>query len=100
MKDELDFDVQSFRYLNIGKSRHQIDVPDTIPCNLSVSVTDASINPSHPGEEDIFSGILLTSEIKGYVYNPAYYFSGNQDSITDHLDLDKDDKWLEKIQME
>ena len=65
----------------------QIDVPDTIPCNLSVSVTDAGINPSHPGEEDIFSGILLTSEIKGYVYNPAYYFSGNQDSITEHLDL-------------
>ena len=65
----------------------QIDVPDTIPCNLSVSVTDASINPSHPGEEDIFSTILLTSEIKGYVYNPAYYFSGNEDSITDHLDL-------------
>ena len=65
----------------------QIDVPDTIPCNLSVSVTDAGINPGNPGEEDIFSGILLTSEIKGYVYNPAYYFSGNQDSISEHLDL-------------
>jgi hypothetical protein len=75
---------------NTGKRKKnviQIDVPDTIPCNLSVSVTDASINPSHPGEEDIFSGILLISEIRGFVYNPAYYFSGNQDSISEHLDL-------------
>ena len=65
----------------------QIDVPDTIPCNLSVSVTDATINPPQPGDEDIFSGILLTSEIKGYVHNPAYYFSGTQDSLAKRLDL-------------
>jgi hypothetical protein len=65
----------------------QIDVPDTIPCNLSVSVTDATINPPHAHDEDIFSGILLTSDIKGYVHNPAYYFSGTQDSLAKHLDL-------------
>ena len=65
----------------------QIDVPDTIPCNLSVSVTDATVNPRLPNDEDIFSSILLTSEIKGYVHNPAYYFSGTQDSLSKHLDL-------------
>ena len=63
----------------------QIDVPDTIACNLSVSVTDANVFPKM--EEDIFSGILLTSDIKGYVHNPAYYFSSEADSVAAHLDL-------------
>lgn len=69
-----------------GKNVIQIDVPDTIVCNLSVSVTDASVNPPVKGEDDIFSHLLLTSDIKGYVHEPAYYFSG-ADSALKHLDL-------------
>lgn len=69
-----------------GKNVIQIDVPDTIVTNLSVSVTDASINPPVKGEDDIFSHLLLTSDIKGYVHEPAYYFSGT-DSALRHLDL-------------
>jgi hypothetical protein len=65
----------------------QIDVPDTIRTNLSVSITDADINPPEPSEEDIFSGVLLTSDIKGYVHNPSYYFSSEADSVAAHLDL-------------
>lgn len=65
----------------------QIDVPDTIRTNLSVSVTDANINPRLNGEEDIFSNVLLTSDIKGYVHNPAYYFSSEADTVIAHLDL-------------
>jgi hypothetical protein len=30
---------------------------------------------------------LLTSEIKGYVHNPGYYFSSDVDSVSKHLDL-------------
>lgn len=65
----------------------QVDVPDTIRTNLSVSITDAGINPHLEGEEDIFSNVLLTSDIKGYVHNPAYYFSSEADSVRNHLDL-------------
>lgn len=65
----------------------QVDVPDTIRTNLSVSITDAGINPRLEGEEDIFSNVLLTSDIKGYVHNPAYYFSNESDSVRNHLDL-------------
>jgi hypothetical protein len=64
----------------------QIDIPDTISCNLSVSVTDADLDYNQAAD-NIYSTILLTSDIKGYVYNPAYYFSGNADSVADHLDL-------------
>ncbi|RYG30441.1 MAG: hypothetical protein EOO01_36720, partial [Chitinophagaceae bacterium] len=38
-----------------GRNVIQIDVPDTIACNLSLSVTDAGVNPLEPGEQDIFS---------------------------------------------
>ena len=31
--------------------------------------------------------MLLTSDIKGYVHNPAYYFSNESDSVKNHLDL-------------
>ncbi|MGZ5133777.1 MAG: hypothetical protein ACXWCG_01450 [Flavitalea sp.] len=65
----------------------QIDVPDTIICNLSVAVTDADVNTHQKGEDDIFSHILLTSDIKGYVHNPGYYFSSEADSVASHLDL-------------
>ena len=65
----------------------QIDVPDTIVCNLSVAVTDADLNVSQKGEDDIFSHMLLTSDIKGYVHQPGYYFSSEADSVAAHLDL-------------
>lgn len=65
----------------------QIDVGDTLVTNLSISVTDASVTPPTAGEETIFSSVLLSSDIKGYVHNPAYYFSSNEDSVRAHLDL-------------
>ena len=75
---------------NLGarsKNVIRIDVPDTILTNLSVAVTDADINPAIKNEEDIFSSVLLTSDIKGYVHRPAYYFSSEADSVAAHLDL-------------
>lgn len=65
----------------------QIDVPDTIACNLSVAITDADVHIPSKEEEDIFSHLLLTSDIKGYVHRPGYYFSSEADSLAAHLDL-------------
>lgn len=70
-----------------GKNVLQLLVGDTLLTNLSISVTDASTTPPDEEEENIFSNILLSSDIKGYVHNPAYYFSGNADSLKAHLDL-------------
>jgi hypothetical protein len=75
---------------NITKRGHntlQIDVGDTILTNLSISVTDAVSNPVTKNEENIYSNFLLTSDLKGYVYNPAYYFLSNEDTVQQHLDL-------------
>ncbi|HEY8398531.1 MAG TPA: hypothetical protein VIK80_11375 [Flavihumibacter sp.] len=65
----------------------QVDVPDEIQCNLSLSITDADINPVQKGEEDIYSGLLLSADIRGYIHEPGYYFSSEADSVTRHLDL-------------
>lgn len=70
-----------------AKNVIQVDVPDTLVCNLSIAVTDAGLNPAESGEDDIFSNIFLTSDLKGYIHKPAYYFSSEADSISRHLDL-------------
>jgi hypothetical protein len=64
----------------------EIDVPDTLLSNLSVAVTDADLTAMHT-DDNIFSRVLLTSDIRGYVHNPAWYFSNNSDSLASHLDL-------------
>lgn len=70
-----------------GRNTIQIDVGDVLLSNLSVSVTDAGLNPVTKNEESIYSELLLSSDLKGAIYNPAYYFSGDADSVKQHLDL-------------
>lgn len=70
-----------------AKNVLQIEVPDTLVSNLSISVTDADINMTDENEDNIYSRLMLTSEIKGYVHNPGYYFSSYADSVRRQLDL-------------
>lgn len=68
-----------------GKNVIEINVPDTIISNLSLAVTDAGLSADN--ENTIISQLLLCGEIKGYVHDPAYYFSSDADSVLQHLDL-------------
>lgn len=70
-----------------GRSVLQIDVGGKLLSNISVAVTDAEINPVGRNEENIYSNLLLTSDLKGLIFNPAYYFSSDADSVKQHLDL-------------
>ena len=70
-----------------GKNVLQVDVGGTYKSNLSVAVTDAGLNVSEGPAENIFSKLLLTADLKGHVYNPAYYFSSDEDSVKQQLDL-------------
>jgi hypothetical protein len=54
--------------------------------NFSVSVTDADAINDIP-DEDIYSSLLLTSELKGRIYRPAYYFTNSSDTLQKQLDL-------------
>jgi len=63
----------------------EINVPDTLLSNLSVAITDG--NTGIDTSTNIFSQLLLCGDLKGNVYNPSYYFSNNEDSTLQHLDL-------------
>ena len=65
----------------------QIDVGGTLVSNLSISVTDASLTQPTSHKENIFSELLLSSNLKGYVHNPAYYFNSYNDSASYYLDM-------------
>ncbi len=70
-----------------GKNTIEVEIPDTLLSNLSMSVTDAGIDPLPNNEENIYSRLLLTDDIRGYVHNPAYYFASPADSVAQQLDL-------------
>jgi hypothetical protein len=57
-----------------AKNAMEVVVGDTMLANLSVSVTDVDIKEK-PHSDNIISRLLLTGDLKGYVHNPAYYFS-------------------------
>ena len=52
-----------------------------------VSVTDAELLKSNPNDDNIFSYMLLNSELKGHIENPTYYFEADDAKHNEHLDL-------------
>lgn len=60
---------------------------DTIAGSFSISITDADYDLSRIRPENILSCLLLTSELKGYIHEPSYYFLSSEDSVRQHLDL-------------
>ncbi|GAA4343661.1 hypothetical protein [Flaviaesturariibacter amylovorans] len=70
-----------------GLNKLEISVSDTVPTNLSLSVTDADLNAPGPMEDNIVSRLLLTSELRGSINNPYYYVFSNSDSAAYHTDL-------------
>ena len=69
-----------------GKNIFEINVEDTLLANMSISITDAEIGRTST-EDNIISGLLLSGDIKGIIYNPTYYFANNADSTVNNLDL-------------
>jgi hypothetical protein len=86
---EHEFNVRvTFPLVNMdkrGKNVVEFFVSDTASANLSVSITDFSLNT--PETQTIFSDLLLSSDIKGKIHNPAYYLMSDSDSVTANLDL-------------
>ncbi|MFM7358757.1 MAG: hypothetical protein ACKO1T_09285 [Sediminibacterium sp.] len=68
-----------------GKNIVEFFVSDTAATNLSASITDYSLNT--PETQTIFSDLLLSSDIRGKIYNPGYYLMSDADTVTANLDL-------------
>ncbi|MEI8074473.1 MAG: hypothetical protein WCH78_06965 [Bacteroidota bacterium] len=86
-KHELNIDINTPLINTTARGKNALDlfVQDTLFTNMSMAITDADV--SLADQHTIFSDIFLASEIKGKVYNPGYYLSGNTDEIAEHLDL-------------
>jgi hypothetical protein len=80
-----EMEVQHWGLNKRARNEIKITVPDSLVANFSVSVTDAAIGMDN--NNTIISHFLLTSELKGEVYNPAHYFSNREDSVSQQLDL-------------
>lgn len=70
-----------------GRNHFTLAFNDTIAGNFSVSVTDAAFQFTPNRESNILSSLLMTSDIRGYVHNPSYYFSASNDSVRFATDL-------------
>ncbi|MES2330601.1 MAG: hypothetical protein V4539_13440 [Bacteroidota bacterium] len=68
-----------------GKNVFEVFVSDSASTNMSIAITDATVG--EPDANTIYSDILLSSDIKGKVYNPGYYLASDADSVTANLDL-------------
>ena len=56
--------------------------------HFSVAVTDESKMPDDENNETtILTSLLLTSDLKGYIEQPNYYFNHINDTTTKNLDL-------------
>ncbi|OSZ80925.1 hypothetical protein CAP36_06705 [Chitinophagaceae bacterium IBVUCB2] len=77
--------VQHWGLNKRARNEIEITVADSLYANFSVAVTDAAIDTD--SSNSIISHLLLTSEIKGQVYNPTYYFNSSNDKRDQHLDL-------------
>jgi hypothetical protein len=72
---------------NSKRALNTIDIkfPDSIQRSCSISITDLSAN-EFPEKDNIYSRLLLQSDLKGMIYNPAYYFRNLDDSTLLALD--------------
>ena len=54
--------------------------------NFSISVIDNDIT-SYDASVNILSTLLLTSDLRGHIEEPAYYFTSKNENIKEYLDL-------------
>ncbi len=77
--------VNEQEYLPREQVRMSIEAKDTqgnpVAANLSLAVTDQDMVTPVQNDQNIASYLLLTSDLKGYVEQPAYYFQ-NVDNTT------------------
>ncbi|AHF17077.1 hypothetical protein [Niabella soli] len=78
-------DVEHWGLSHRARNELVLSLPEATPSSLSVAVTDLAIGAD--SSENILSSLMLTGELKGKVYNPAYYFKDSSLKVQQQLDL-------------
>ena len=89
-KLHIELNTDSARYFTRGKGKLNVKVTDEagkpVQAHLGLSIFDGAYqNELNP--ENMLSYCLLSTEIKGNIHNPAYYFDGNNKDRLSALDL-------------
>ncbi|HMJ45773.1 MAG TPA: hypothetical protein VK498_00490, partial [Ferruginibacter sp.] len=69
-----------------GQNIIEIEVPDSIKSNLSLSVFDAGL-PFEEYAANIYSSLLLSADLKGTIHQPGWYFEKGDPLRMKYLDL-------------
>ncbi len=92
-KDELKFNIQSHKndYTTRDSIALTVNVTDKngkpVQGSFSMAVTDNSQVEVDSLGNNILTNLLLTSDLKGEIEQPGYYFAGNKDVELDNLML-------------
>lgn len=79
--------TDTLSFLARSKNKLKFSLPNLSVPSLSIAITDADLTASAGTEENILSSLLLTSDIRGYVHQPGYYFQNKSAATVEHLDL-------------
>jgi hypothetical protein len=82
-----DVKVDTLDFLPGGRNKFFISMKDTVQGQISVSITDPDFDLIVKREHNIISSLLLTSDLKGHIWNAAWYLSSSEDSVKNALDL-------------
>jgi len=92
--DRMDLKVSSSKKEYSPREKVEIDLEakdaagKPLVVNFSVSVIDEGVVPSYEANENsIFSQLLLSADIKGYIEKPNYYFHNPTDETKANLDV-------------
>jgi len=79
--------TDSLSFLARGKNKLKFDFSKFSTPNVSIAITDAETTALPHTENNILSNLLLTSDLKGHIYQPGYYFQNKEAATLEQLDL-------------
>lgn len=92
--DQMDLNVSSSKKVYAKREKIEIDIAskdqngNPLTSNLSVAVTHEDVVPvDEIDEHTMFSQLLLSADIKGYIEKPNYYFYKPDDKTKSDLDV-------------
>jgi len=92
-KDEIDFDVQAF-WESTSATNQMLTLKvlpriknKNVQAAFAISLTNKNTVPVDTIQKTLRSEMLLSSDLKGYIEEPGYYFNHPYDSICKQLDL-------------
>ncbi|MCL6524116.1 MAG: hypothetical protein K6T34_05580 [Thermoflavifilum sp.] len=87
--DQLNLQLKAdqLRTTERGHNLWSFSAPQAINGQFSISITDADAIVSFPDENNILSNTLLTSDLKGFIFHPGWYFRNTDTTTLKALDL-------------